>query len=186
MIKILSFSLIVIVFFSCNNPSNNNNNSFLVDTLNSRQFLGDSNICSLALASSFKEIKPQMISWATDSKDPYSESYLINGKKLTILQPLKRFDMPDSNRRYFYDEKPIKTIRVLFDSLRFNFNDVTFDYGYSPENVFQNGNYLLLRNEPVAWCGLANRYSFIQLFDLDKLICYEFFVDYYACSNENP
>ncbi|MCU7549224.1 hypothetical protein OCK74_08860 [Chitinophagaceae bacterium LB-8] len=157
-----------------------------VDSLSSMQFLSDKNICSLALARDFREISPPMVPWATDPNDPYSESYMIDGKKLTIIQPLKRFDLPDSNRRYFYEGKAIKITRVLFDSLKFNFNDISFDYGYSPQNIFQKDNYILLRNEPVNWTGSANTYRFIQLFDLKKFVCNEFFVNYYACLNENP
>lgn len=104
---------------------------------------------------------------------------------MTILQPLKRFDLPDSNRRYLYDGKEITTTRVLFDSLNFDFNNITFDYGNSPQNIFQNESWILLRNQPVAWNGLANRYRFVQLFDLKKMICYEFFVDYYKCLEAN-
>ncbi|CAN5685598.1 hypothetical protein BH10BAC3_BH10BAC3_38800 [soil metagenome] len=152
-----------------------------VDTLSSQEFLADKNLCGIVLANGFKEIRPQMVPWATDTSDPYSETYLIDGMKLKILQPLKRFDLPDSNRVYFYDGRLLNVVRVLFDSLKFNFNNVTIDYGYSAKNVFQNAKYVLLRNEPVAWSGLANRYRFIQLFDFKKAICYELFVDYYAC-----
>ena len=155
-----------------------------VDTLNSEQFLAGRNVCSLALAADFREIKPPMVPWATDTADPFSESYLIDGKKLKIIQPLKRFDFPDSFRRYSYDGKAIKVIRILFDSLRFNFNNIALDYGDVPKDVFQKDTHVLLRNEPMGWSGSANTYRFIQLFDFKKLICYEFFVNYYACSNE--
>lgn len=184
MIKICIFSLSVMFLSNCKNI-NSSSTSIQVDTISSKQFLADRNICDMALANNFKAIKPQMVPWATDPKDPYSESYFIDGKKLTILQPLKRFDLPDSNRRYFYDGKEIKTVRVLFDSLKFNFTNITFDYGDSPQNIFQNENSILLRNEPVDWTGLANKYRFIQLFDLRKMICYEFFVNYYTCLNDH-
>lgn len=184
MIKIYIFSLSVMFFSDCKNIKSYST-SIQVDTISSTQFLADRNICDVALAKNFKAIKPQMVPWATDPKDPYSESYFIDGKKLTILQPLKRFDLPDSNRRYFYDDKEIKTVRVLFDSLKFNFNTVSFDYGYSPQNVYQNKDFVILRNESADWSGLIGQYRFIQLFDFKKLVCYEFFVNYYACLNED-
>ena len=184
MIKICIFSLSVMFFSDCKNIKKIST-SVPVDTISSKQFLAGRNICEVAIANNFKEIKPPMVPWATDLKDPYSESYFIDGKKLTILQPLKRFDLPDSNRRYFYDGKEIKTVRVLFDSLKFNFNSVTFDYGYSPQNIFRNKNSILLRNEPADWSGLIGQYRFIQLFDLRKMICYDFFVNYYACLNDH-
>lgn len=173
-----------ILFFSNCKNTKGFSTSVQVDTLSQKQFFADKNICDIALANNFKEIKPQMVPWATDPNDPYSESYFIEGKKLTILQPLKRFDIPDSIRRYFYDGKEIKTIRVLSDSLEFDFNNITIDYDYSPQNIFQNGSCILLRNEPVDWTGSTNQYRFIQLFDLKKMICYEFFVNYYACLNK--
>lgn len=172
--------MIILGFFGCR-QINMVSLSFQADSLNSAQFLGNKNICSIVLADSFQEIKPMMVPWATDTSDLYSESYFINGIKLKILQPLKRFDLPDSNRRYIYGDRNIKVVRVLFDSLKFDFNTVSIDYGYSPKNVFQNKNYVLLRNEPVSWSGLANQYCFVQLFDLQKFVCYEFFANYDAC-----
>jgi hypothetical protein len=154
------------------------------DTVNVEQLFIDTNICNFVLANDFKEIKPSMISWAEDPNDPYSESYIINNGRLKIWQPLKRLDLPDSNRRYFYADKPIRSVRVLIDSLKFNFNNISLDYGYESKNIFQQGNFVLLRNEPVTWNGLANRYRFIQLFDLKKLICYEFFANYYGCQDK--
>jgi hypothetical protein len=167
--------------------SQNTENSLMVDSLRFKRVVGGSNICDLVLANDFKEIKPSMISWATDLDDPYSESYIINNDSLKIWQPLKRFDLPDSNRRYFYKGKAIRTVRVLIDSLEFNFNNISIDYGYEPRDIYQNGSYVLLRNEPVSWCGTANRFRFMQLFDLNDLVCYEFFADYYAClGNDSP
>jgi len=155
-----------------------------VDTLTADKFFSTESICDFAVARNYRVIAPQIIAWATDSADLTAESYIINGKRLTIFQPLKRFDIQDSARRYSYGKSAIRTVRVIIDTLNFNFNNIAFDYGTIPKNVFQKGNFILLRNEPTDWSGLANRYSFIQLFDLTKLVCYEFFVDYYSCAGK--
>lgn len=51
-----------------------------VDTISAKQFLSNKNICDLAIAKNFSEIKPKMVPWATDTNDPYSESYFIGEK----------------------------------------------------------------------------------------------------------
>ena len=185
-IKSFLYSVVLFLLGSCNNRTNT---SYVVevDSISVKQFLNGGQLCHVALAKGFHEIKPEMEAWATNPIDTFVESYIINGKRLTISQPLKRPEyFQDSARHYTYDMKTFKTIRVLIDSLPFNFNDVTFDYGGFPLNVFQNDTAVLFKNQPLGWCGLANRYKFIQLFDLRKMICFEMFVDEYSCLPEDP
>jgi hypothetical protein len=129
-------------------------------------------------------IHPKMYGWAYDLSDRFTESYIINNKNLSIYQPLivdtiKYNKTKLKGRYYFYDDKQLKTIRILVDSLDFNFDSVFFDYGYTSDNIYKKDNFIILINEPMGWCGSANQYAFFQVFDLNNSICYEFFENIY-------
>jgi hypothetical protein len=182
----LLYAIYLLPLTSCNS-SGRANAPIKVDSITVQQFLNGRKLCDIALARGFHPIQPQMEPWATNPVDTFVESYVINGKWLTISQPLKRPEnIKDSARIYTYDNKRMTTVRVIIDSLHFNFNKVTFDYGSFPQNVFRRKNVVLLKNPPMTWCGLANRYKFIQMFDLNSMTCYEMLADEYSCLPEDP
>ena len=69
-----------------------------------------------------------------------------------------------------YDNKKIKTIRVVSDSLDVNVDNLTFSYSKG-DRVFRKGNFIILISQPLGWCGKSNQYAFLLIFDIEKLIC---------------
>ncbi len=170
-----------VVFLSCKESKVPLIQNEKIDSINAKTFFQKISLCDLTLAKGFDTIHPQIIPWATDTANPYTESYIIDGKRLMIIQTLKQTESKDSLRLYFFNNKKLKTIRLINDSLDFNFNEVILDYGDKSKNIFKKGSQILLCNEPTTWTGLANQYRFIQLFDLNSYTCYECFANYYSC-----
>lgn len=171
----------LVVFLGCDESKISSIQNEKIDSINVKTFFQKNSLCDLTLAKGFDTINPQIIPWATDTANPYAESYIIDGKRLMIIQSLKQIEFKDSSRLYYFNNKKLKTIRLINDSLDFNFNEVILDYGNKSKNIFKKGTQILLCNEPTTWTGLANQYRFIQLFDLSSYTCYECFTNYYSC-----
>lgn len=175
--------ILTLFLLNCNRSSqkvNVNFNNNQVDSISINVFTKNKKLNYYVL--DLDTIHPKSIGWAQNPNDIYVEGFYINNKELKIYQPNKIDTIEDSklkNRLYLYDNEKIKTIRVITDSLNFNFNNIVINYDDSNE-IFKKGNFIILINEPAGWCGTANQYRFVQIFDLRKFICYELFINFYA------
>lgn len=182
--KILLLLLIVLFTISCSPiDSEGTNKNIVIDTITLKDFLIEKTLYDIISHKDVKKITPAIIPWATDMDDPYSESFILNNKRLKIIQPLKVPGNNDSIRRYFIDNQELTIKRIITDTLNFNFNSIIIDYGYTSDNVFQSKDFYIFINLPIGWNGLANQYRFVQLIDIDKLTCYELFLNYYSFDN---
>jgi hypothetical protein len=48
---------------------------------------------------------------------------------------------------------------------------------YRNARFYFSNNILLIKSQPSEWTGLINQYEFYQIFDKEKNICYEFFLN---------
>ena len=136
-------------------------------------FVLGKNICYYALADSFGRIIEQE---AIREEDCITQKIIIDNNNLKIIQD-------STNRYYLYAEKVFKINRILIDSLScdfFNFDNLELSWDLDTD-IYKKDNYVLIRSSDLRWCGLANQYRFMQLFDLKNMLCYEFFVNYYSC-----
>lgn len=178
-------TIVFCLILSCNNKKvytvvrNNNMSNFKISNIDSISFEKFQNDEFNIYKQILFQIRPQMFGWAYDKKDRYTESYLINNRKLKIFQPLKVDTIPITKniyRKYLYANKEFKTTRVISDSLSFDFDKIVIDYGYNSDNIYDNNGKIILINEPTDWTGTSNQYRFVQVFDFNKLTCYELFV----------
>jgi len=182
--KIILISFLLFVFFSCNytnkRPQNNNDHSIhktsIIDTVSITSLVGNDAIDKYL--NQFKKIAvDSIIPWATDKKNPYSETFIIGNNKIKFIQGLRALDYKSNERHYTINDNTIKISRILIDSLPVDFDKIAIDYGENAE-VYQKDNLILFVNQPMGWNGLSNSYRLIQIVDTKSYVCYECLINY--------
>ena len=174
---------LLFVFFSCNytkKTQNNNDYSIhktsIIDTVSIVSLIGNDTIDKYLYQ--FKKISvDSIIPWATDKKNPYSETFIIGNNKIKFIQGVRALDYKSNERHYTINDNTIKISRILIDSLPVDFDKIAIDYGENAE-VYQKDNLILFVNQPMGWNGLSNSYRLIQIVDTKSYVCYECLINY--------
>jgi|GEM_PF-472752 len=191
--KYLNILFVLLIMLSCRNSGKErkmvkvdfDNNP--VDSVNSDVFFKKNKLEYFLLG--LDTLHSKHIGWAQDPCDLYLEGVYIDNKLLKIYQPYKidTISHPEKtkNRLYIYNGKRIRTTRIIIDSLKFYFDDVFFQLD-SPE-IYRKDSFIIWMDQPAGWCGLANQYEFIAIFDLKRLRCYETLINLYSiCPPDVP
>ncbi len=148
----------------------------IIDTVSIVSLIGNDTIDKYLYQ--FKKISvDSIIPWATDKKNPYSETFIIGNNKIKFIQGLRALDYKSNERHYTINDNTIKISRILIDSLPVDFDKIAIDYGENAE-VYQKDNLILFVNQPMGWNGLSNSYRLIQIVDTKSYVCYECLINY--------
>lgn len=105
-----------------------------------------------AFLEDFKSIKLQIIPWATDKTDPYSESFIFpDENRITFKQDNKNPEAQTQGFRHcFVNNEKFIAKQIVIDSLSdFKFENISIDYGQKAENIYSKNEFIMFLNQPI-------------------------------------
>jgi len=184
--KYFNILFVLLIMLSCRNSEkkrelvevNFHNNS--IDSVSSDKFFKKNKL--EYFLQGLDTLHPRCIDWGKDRHDRYMYGIYIDNKLMRMYQTslIDTIYHPErvKQRLYIYDHKIIRTTRILTDSLKFNFDDVTFVLD-KPE-IYRKDSFIIWMAEPAGWFRLGRKYKFIAIFDFSRVRCYEALINPYS------
>lgn len=175
--KYIYIALGLLFLFSCKEttPVKNTNTSIHSnDTIisNSDKVVLDYSYCDLVHSKGFNILKQEQID--IPNIDSLTYGFKIASDKILFTYQFSSQNKQDRNLIFNGKKANIKRIFIK-DSTSFKFDGFMCDYRNA--RFYFSNNILLIKSQPSEWTGLINQYEFYQIFDKEKNICYEFFLN---------
>lgn len=147
-----------------------------IDTIfaNSNKVVLNYSYCDLVHNKGFNILNKKQIN--IPNIDSLTYGFKTASDKILFTYQFSNSNKRKQDRNIILNEKEVSVKRVFIkDSTKFKFNGFMCDY--TNARFYYKNNILLIKSQPSEWTGLINKYEFYQVFDKEKNICYEFFLN---------